>query len=56
MGSITLGAGLDAFESYLGSVGATLAIPTVNGAPITKFFGEYTRFDNLAHDSVGSFE
>lgn len=21
-----------------------------------KFFGEYTRFDNLAHDSVGSFE
>jgi len=21
-----------------------------------KFFGEYTRFDNLAHDSIGSFE
>ena len=21
-----------------------------------KFFGEYTRFDNLAHDAVGSFE
>jgi replicative DNA helicase len=21
-----------------------------------KFFGEYTRFDNLSHDSVGSFE
>jgi replicative DNA helicase len=21
-----------------------------------KFFGEYTRFDNLARDSVGSFE
>jgi replicative DNA helicase len=21
-----------------------------------KFFGEYTRFDNLAHDSVGAFE
>ena len=21
-----------------------------------KFFGEYTRFDNLAHDTVGSFE
>ncbi|CTP91876.1 hypothetical protein [Xanthomonas graminis] len=21
-----------------------------------KFFGEYTRFDNLSHDSVGAFE
>jgi replicative DNA helicase len=30
-----------------------------NGATGTvklKFFGEYTRFDNLARDSVGSFE
>lgn len=26
------------------------------GALKLKFFGEYTRFDNLAHDSVGSFE
>ena len=26
------------------------------GAGKLKFFGEYTRFDNLAHDSVGSFE
>ncbi len=26
------------------------------GAFKLKFFGEYTRFDNLAHDSVGSFE
>ena len=26
------------------------------GSVKLKFFGEYTRFDNLAHDSVGSFE
>ncbi|QDH69974.1 replicative DNA helicase [Marilutibacter alkalisoli] len=26
------------------------------GAVKLKFFGEYTRFDNLAHDSIGSFE
>ena len=26
------------------------------GAIKLKFFGEYTRFDNLAHDAVGSFE
>jgi replicative DNA helicase len=26
------------------------------GALKLKFFGEYTRFDNLAHDMVGSFE
>ena len=26
------------------------------GSRKLKFFGEYTRFDNLAHDSVGSFE
>jgi len=26
------------------------------GAVKLKFFGEYTRFDNLARDSVGSFE
>ncbi len=26
------------------------------GACKLKFFGEYTRFDNLSHDSVGSFE
>ncbi|KAF1710056.1 replicative DNA helicase [Pseudoxanthomonas kalamensis DSM 18571] len=26
------------------------------GAFKLKFFGEYTRFDNLAHDAVGSFE
>ncbi|TDK23445.1 replicative DNA helicase [Luteimonas aestuarii] len=26
------------------------------GAFKLKFFGEYTRFDNLAHDSIGSFE
>ncbi len=26
------------------------------GALKLKFFGEYTRFDNLAHDAVGSFE
>ena len=26
------------------------------GAIKLKFFGEYTRFDNLSHDSVGSFE
>ncbi|MBB1089250.1 replicative DNA helicase [Lysobacter sp. SG-8] len=26
------------------------------GSVKLKFFGEYTRFDNLAHDSIGSFE
>src|SRR5690606_42112760 len=26
------------------------------GSVKLRFFGEYTRFDNLAHDSVGSFE
>jgi replicative DNA helicase len=26
------------------------------GSVKLKFFGEYTRFDNLSHDSVGSFE
>ena len=36
------------------SIGKQRNGPT--GSVKLKFFGEYTRFDNLAHDAVGSFE
>jgi autotransporter passenger strand-loop-strand repeat protein len=39
MGSISVGAGLGAFESYLANLKTTFTLPTVDGSPITDYLG-----------------